>query len=392
MPSNIDPRTTIRKFTQPILRDFLARYDGPTDVPWDTVTRSNVDPVYDAIMRLDDTRRNRLLRMLREIEALSDKEAARVLSEEVRLGRPALLAQFDALTTPADRAAWVLVNDPLAFEAAAHFAEAKRLARGRYWWSRNGLPKRALIVTPESKEALKQELVKHYLHKEGRGNDGHIGHYVSTADGCEFLFADLEDLPDEDWTLQNGALVPRPGCATFPVVFAFSPAIGVLAMYSQADRDGRGRLQQIFAKVMLGEEITPVEPTKPSHRLSHLLDRTRTLTIDPLDPVESPRITRVRLVPIGRTKDKVELSVDPAGGRSLIFDRINEYLNTQRLSADRVMVKLLTFHVDFLPAAKRRAKSIQFDVTPHSHNLKSKDDQVRAIGERCIALWEVLDA
>lgn len=392
MPNNIDPRTTLRKFTLPLLRNFLARYDGPTDIDWDSVTRSNVDPVYDVIMRLAETPRNRLLRMLREIEALSDKEAALVLSEEVRLGRPALLAEFDALKTPADRAAWVHVHDPLAFEAAAHFAEAKRLARGRHWHVRNDLPKVTIELKPERKEELKRQLVQHFLDKEGRGGDCHIGEYTSSTDGCVFLFAELEDLPDEDWTLENGALVPRPGCATFPVVFAYAPKTGVLAMFSQADRDGRGRLQQIFAKVILDETIAPVEPTKPSHRLSHLLDRERSLAIDPRDPVENPRITRVRLVPIGRTKDKVELSVDPAGGRSLIFDRIDEYLNTQRLSPDRVMVKLLTFHLDFLPAAKRRAKSMQFDVTPSSHNLKSKDDQVRAIGERCIALWEVVDA
>lgn len=392
MASNLDPRTTIRKLTHPVLREFLSRYDGPPDIAWESVSRSNVEPIYEAIMRLDESPRTRILRMLREIEALSDNEGARVLSEEVRLGRPALVADFDALGTHADRAAWVLVHDSLAFEAAAHFAEAKRLARGRYWHVRNSLPKKPLAVTPEKIVALKAALVDHHSNKEGRGKDCHIGHYVSAADGCEFLFAELEDLPDEDWTLQNGALVPRPGCATFPVVFAFSPTSGTLSMFSQADRDGRGRLQQIFAKTMLNEDIVPIEPVKPSHRLSHLLHRERALPTDALDPVENARITRVRLVPVGRTKDRIELSVDPAGGRSLIFDRIEEYLNMQRLSPDRVMVKLVTFHIDFLPAAKRRAKSMQFDVTPNSTNLKSKDDQVRAIGERCLGRWEVPDA
>jgi hypothetical protein len=54
-------------------------------------------------------------------------------------------------------------------------------------------------------------------------------------------------------------------------------------------------------------------------------------------------------------------------------------------------VKQATFRVTLPHDGRGRQPVLTFDVSvPHSSNLKSKPDEQRVVGERCLKLWKVV--
>jgi hypothetical protein len=98
-------------------------------------------------------------------------------------------------------------------------------------------------------------------------------------------------------------------------------------------------------------------------------------------------ITRVRVEPIDRPGEYIELGLNPERGIHRIDQAIAEYLNTQQLTPARLRVKQMSFELRF--SAEARPRPLRFSVScPNSCDLKSKPDELRAIGERCPRLWE----
>ncbi|MBK9126196.1 MAG: hypothetical protein IPM13_00130 [Phycisphaerales bacterium] len=357
-------------------------------IPWDDLGETQVEPIFTAWQKMPDDKRRLIQLVLQDINELADERGVKVLVEEIQRIAPDRLAEFDAIVGQADRAMWTYLNVKMAFVVAAYFARAEALSTGRYWITRNSLPKQSIAVGDSHKVALKAALAEFYWDRQLRGKICEIEHYTRIG-GSEYFFAYLDDYPDDPVVFDDtGHLVRSKERRVFDNVFVFNPSDGTLDVYAKGGKKVYEPLQQRFCKAVLGVDIGPADPKRPAYALDHLLKPDRRLPTDPKDRIVAVTITRVRVEPIDRPGEYIELGLNPERGIHRIDQAIAEYLNTQRLTPDRLRVKQMSFELRFSTDA--RPRPLRFSVScPNSCDLKSKPDELRAIGERCLRLWEV---
>lgn len=388
MSKPFDPRKILKRINNSLLRTFFELHGGLPGVPWDEIREHQMEPVYSAWQDMPEDRRRHVHVILHDINELADDRGLKVLVEEMQRSIPVNFDEFEALTGQADRAMWAYLNSRNAFSIAAQFARAEALATGRYWVKRNELPQQMIEMKDPLKTALQDGLAQFHWDRQMRGKHCVIEYY-ERANGCQYFFAYLDDYPDKQLIFDDaGHMVPREDRRAFEHVFVFDPSDGSLEMFARGGKTVYGPLQQIFCKATLGLDVDPADPVRPAYTLDHLLLPNRALPTDPRDRIASVTITRVRLQPIDAAGDYIELGLDPNRGVHHIDQAIAEYLNTNRLSPARVRVKQMSFKLLFMPDGA--ARSLSFNVTcPSTSDLKSKPDELRTIGERCLRLWEV---
>jgi hypothetical protein len=87
----------------------------------------------------------------------------------------------------------------------------------------------------------------------------------------------------------------------------------------------------------------------------------------------------------------IEIKADPKGHRNDIYRKIERWLKAECIPVDGTRVLQASFHLKFQHNGAGRQPTLTFDVSvPNSSNLKSKPDEQREVGERCLKLWEVV--
>ncbi len=391
MAKPFDPRKVLKQIANPLLREFFNRRGELTEVPWDELTEHKIDAIFEAWQQLPESQKIEVQVILRDVSELADHRGRAVLAEEI-LGRcPERAAEFEAQASKADNAMWVYLNVPEAFDEAALFARADALAAGRYWNRRNSLPKRALKVDQSMCDKLALALTSYYGPTQMRGRYCHVVHY-SRSGGGDYFFAYLDDYPDKHLVFDGNSDQPvvRADRYAFENVFVYNPNDGSMELFAQGGKKVWEPLQTAFCEAVLNEEIDPADPLRPAYRLDHLLAPDFPLPSDPADGVEEARITLLRVAPQG-SGGYIEIKADPKGHRNDIYRKIERWLKAG-VAVEGARVLKASFHLKFQGNGHGRQPTMAFDVSaPNSSNLKSKPDEQREVGERCLKLWKVVD-
>jgi len=392
MAKPFDPRRILKQIANALLREFFSRRGELMDVPWDTLTEHKVEPVFQGWQALEDEKQREVQMILRDVNELADHRGMAVLAEGILWRCQARAQEFQAQVSKADKAMWVYLHAPEVFEEAAMFARADALESGRHWIKRNALPKRKLEDIDALRAALGQSLTAFYGPVQLRGRHCTVEHYLR-ADGAHYFFAYLDDYPDKHLVFDGESDQPvvRWDRYAFENVFVYNGDEGALEVYAPGGKKVWAPLQCAFCKAVLDKDVPPADPLRPSYRLDHLLGHNHPLPTDPADGVDDARITRLRIVPRG-SGGHIEIKADPRSDRNDIYRKIERWLRRENLPVEGLRVTQATFSLRFIHNGPGRQPTLTFDVTvPHSSNLKSKPDELRVVGERCLRLWEVTD-
>lgn len=390
MAKQFDPRKVLRQISNPLLKQFFDRRGELGDVQWDELTETKIEPVFEAWQQMPEQQRKEVQVTLQDIVELADERGISAIAEEIRLRCPGREAEFQSWEGRADRAMWVYLNAPAAFEEAALFARADALAAGRFWVKRNGLPRQALNLANGTVGKLQGALTGFYWPTQMRGCHCRVEHYTR-ANGVEYFFAYLDDYPDNHLVFDDdGQVEKRSDRYAFENVFVFTPEDGALELFARGGRKVNAALQEAFCQSVLGVDAGDTDPLKPAYQLDHLLDENFLLRTDPADRVADARIVRLRLEPKAAPLSYIELKADPKGHASEIFQMLAHYCDAQNVAPARMRVRQATFRLKFMHDGVGRPKTLTFSVScPDSCDLKSKTDDMRAVGERCLKLWEI---
>ena len=291
-----------------------------------------------------------------------------------------------------DKAMWVYLNLPEAFDEAAMFARADALAAGRYWVKRNSLPKKNIVADEKLRAALADALTEYYWPTQMRGQHCSVEHY-RRANGTEYFFAYLDDYPDSHIVFDDaGQMQKRSDRYAFTNVFAYCPTDGALELFAKGSKKVIAPLQTLFCKSVLDEDVELADPAESAYQLDHLKDRSMPLPTDPADRVAEVQVRSLRLEVIGSPRRRITLDADPQGHRGDIYQMIERYLNADALPLTKLRVTHVKFCLTFMHEAPGRAKTLPFSVGLNSCDLKSKTEDMRAIGERCLKLWRMTNA
>jgi len=392
MAKSFDPRRILKQIDNALLREFFTRRGELIEVPWDTLTEHKIEPVFIAWQALPDDKQREVQMTLRDINELADHRGVAVLAEGILSRCPERAEEFRAQVSKADKAMWVYLHAPVAFEGAAMFARADALASGKDWRRRNGLPKLVLEDPSALCGVLASSLTALYGPIQLRGKHCLVEHY-RRADGANYFFAYLDDYPDKHLVFsgEDNQPVVRWDRYAFENVFEYNGDEGSLEIYAPGGNKVWGPLQVGFCKAVRGKDVPPVDPMRPSYRLDQVLRPNFSLASDPGDHIEDARITRMRIVPLG-SGGHIEIKASPRNDRNDIYHKIERWLRRENLPIESLRVMQATFSLRFIHDGAGRQQTLTFDVTvPHSSNLKSKPDEMRIIGKRCLRLWEVTD-
>lgn len=392
MAKPFDPRKILKQIANTQLQEFFTRRGELADVPWDTLTEHKIEPVFSSWQALPEERQREVQMILRDVNELADHRGVAVLAEGILIRCPQRSQEFQAQESKADKAMWAHLHSPAAFEDAAMFARADALASGKYWKRRNGLPKQALVDPDTLCAPLAGALSELYGPVQLRGKHCLVEHY-RRADGANYFFAYLDDYPDKHLVFDGESDEPvvRWDRYAFENLFVYNGDEGSLEIYAPGGNKVWAPLQIVFCKAVLGKDIPPADPLRPSYRLDHLLQHNFPLATDPGDRVEDARITRLRIVQRG-TGGHIEVKADPRADRNDIYRKMERWLRRENLPVEGLRVIQATFSMRFAANGTGRQPTLTFEVSvPHSSNLKSKPDEMRIIGERCLRMWEVTD-
>jgi len=140
---------------------------------------------------------------------------------------------------------------------------------------------------------------------------------------------------------------------------------------------------------VLDTEVDPDDDAKTVYQLDHLKERSVRLPTDPGDRIAEVRVRSLRLEVVGSPRRRITLDADPRGERGDIYQMIARYLNSERLPLTALRVIHVRIGLTFMAEDGARPKTLTFNVGQNSCDLKSKTDDMRAIGERCLKLWGV---
>ena len=298
MAKAFDPRKVLKQIANPLLRAFFERRGELTEIAWDELTEHKIEPVFEAWHALPERQRQEVQVILRDINELADHRGMAVLAEEI-LWRDATMAEdFKAQASKQDKAMWVYLHLPEAFTEGAMFARADSLAAGRHWKRRNSLPKVPLEVTPEMLERLSEALTAFYGPKQMRGRCCKVVHYRRQG-GADYFFAYLDDYPDKHivFDADSDEPVVRSDRYAFENVFVYNADDGSMEVFAQGGKPVWEPLQLAFCKAVLGRDVDPADPLRPTFKLDHLLSPDFPLTVEATDGVEDARITQMRVAP-----------------------------------------------------------------------------------------------
>ncbi|MCG3178608.1 MAG: hypothetical protein BIFFINMI_00936 [Phycisphaerae bacterium] len=390
MARHFDPRKVLKQVSNRLLRKFFSQRGELQDVAWDGLPETQIAPVFAAWQQLPDVRRKEVQVILQDVNELADERGLGVLAEEIRRWCPEKMAEFAMLEGRCDKAMWVHLEMPDIFDEAAMFARADALESGRYWVKRNSLPRVPLAVDDRMRQSLAEALVGYYKPNQCRGYWCHIEHY-QRGNGDDYFFAYLDDYPDNRLVFDDGGQMHKqPERDAFTNVFVYSRTDGTLDMFARGGRKVYEPLQGAFCRAVLADDIDPADPDKPAFLLEGFKDRAMQLPTDPADRVAEVRVRKMGLAAVDSPGDEITVKAGGSHDRNHIYDLIDQWLDARNLPMTRVQVTRVTVTLKFMSDGQRKARTMTFDVScPNSCNLKSKPDEMRAVGERCLKLWGV---
>lgn len=343
---------------------------------------------------LSDIDRGKLHVALHEIHSLSHETGLRVLAEQLEWMFPQHVPGFQAIESRADKVLWAWLNARDAFDEAAIFVRADTLVAGRYWKRWNGLPPQSIEVTSEQTNRLQDALRDFYWPKELRGQYCRVHHYPR-CNGIDYFFAYLDDWPDRTLAFDDlGQMESRSERFAFTNVFAYDPQHGCIDLVAKGGRSVHLRLRELFCRSVLKLEVEDEQPVLPAYQLNHLLADDLALPTDPADRIAAVRIRRIRIVPKGTDRPiwYEEIGFHEDATISVVRDELNRRLKHLNLDRDQVAVTEAAFQLQFQTNGRSRTRTMSFYVSsPNSCDLKSKSEEMRAIGERCLRNWRILN-
>lgn len=388
MTAIYDPRKVLRQVSNALLREFFRRRKELWDVPWGRLRETQIEPIFAGWQALPELKRQQVQVVFQDIHELATRRGPSVLAEEIRARCPDQVGRFTACRNRYDQVMWTHLWLPEVFAEASLFVRADTLSRGRSWVTRNTLPQRPLEVTEDAKAALKAALADFYWQTQLRGSCVEI-EYHRRGNGAEHFYVYLDDYPDSRLVFNNsGQLEQRTDRLAFDNLFVFDPHAGTLSLYAPGGKKVQLPLQQAFCRSLLNLELGPPDPTKPVFHLDHLLDPD--FRLSPVAGVTAARILALTIELRDMPGRRITLEADPDRGPHDIHEMVQSCLNLQNFPLDRWLVTEAKFHLSCWIAASRRNRPITFTVwQPSSSDLKSKLDEMQAIGQQCLTQWEI---
>jgi hypothetical protein len=359
----------------------------PLPVNWLAPEPEVVPPLLQAVHKMDDQARARVVNDADRVGAMSD-EAGQTALYSVVEDR----AVLDGLANGHDRALWLFLKDLSLFRHAEEVRYTDERRRGRSWDGFIGTPNLELRRDEASIDAFKAALRERFA-----SNNIQIdifGRYRPTFDGedCELVQIAIyrEGLLDDFLAFDDGgALVRRARRPVFEAAMTYEPATGVIEVVAN-DRESREEMVRFMARDLLGIEFQSEKVPFRQYDLGVLLHPFAFPT-EPEDGIESIEVKQLRLMPIDNVAERLTLECLRKANRTIWSMSAERFGPNDPLAGGWIATQA-KLTIKFHPKGDaKRGRTLPLTITmPHGCNLKDQTEEEQLIGEKYLRRWEIL--
>jgi hypothetical protein len=176
-------------------------------------------------------------------------------------------------------------------------------------------------------------------------------------------------------------------------VFVYLPREGAVEIIAKGGTKVQQALRKAFCKAALATDVEEADPDRAVYGLDHLLDPTFAFPTEPEDRVASVRLKRILFEPDVSIPaiERLQLQFEPDASHPQVRAAINKQLTAAGLKRSQVSVTQVGIQIRFVGDGGRRNRTLTINVgLPNTYDLKSKPDDVRVVGERCIHRWGIV--
>lgn len=384
MRRDYSPRTFFRQTPNALLKEYFAKKNLLGDIDFDNLGETEIDPIFEAMDKLDANNRNKIEADFRQIYQMACEKGILVLIEEAGsvFHNIDLLPVFETMKNDYERASWVFLNHPVVFEISCDLAYMDSLGS---WSSR----KVGAGLSPAVEEKDKRNLaegVSEFYKKQGRGHRCHVDNYLRQQPERHCYFVYPEDYATTELGFNDGGdFYHRLRKPAFEVIFVYRPEGGVLEVSAKGGKKVVEALQEIFCKTILGLDGLP-ELEKQHFDLSKLKDKALAFVTDPADGIEKVILRMLRLDLPGIGNRRVTLEANSRNDEQAVHTLIEKALNKSNVAIDEAVIAKAKIQIKFAGRDGKRGKSLMFEIS-NVDRCTLRDDPLDQIAKRYIEKW-----
>jgi len=382
-------KSFLRSAPNDLLQRYLADRGIGTDVDWEDLSETRIDPVFNAITSAPASERSKVDADFRDIDGMATDGGIKTLIEEAEFRKhgPGIADEIGQMDGHHRRAFWAFLEHDRVFEVAKDLNRADNLPR-RSWRTRSDLPEASAATDQESGERLAEAVSAYYRQKEGRGYACSVDHYERGDRLFWFVYP-------EDWARtevgygEDGELKPWTWRPAFEVVFAHSPEEHSLEVYAKGSKHTAWDLQKLFGRVILGVDLADPDASPPPYRLNGLKRRDFPFPVDSADGIDDVRVRKLRFYLIGRGNRRITLEANVQQDREAVYDLLDQALAEERVPLELLNVSQAGLQIVFRPDKPGgRGTTLNFDISyPESCSLKQ--DPKDLVAKEYLKRWGI---
>ena len=376
----------IRSTPPAALRDYFTAINValPDDVVWEGAANDVVPPLLRAVDAMGDTDRLRVMNDADRVGAMAN-EAGEAALYSVSTSP----AHLDTLANSHARALWMFLKDPAGFSHAEEVRYADDRRFGRMW---DGFACSSGIVIPRAGdriEAFRKAIAKTFdsrhveveiCERSRPSHDGADAELIQVAIYREGRAGDRR-------AFVNGKLDRQPFRPVIEAAITYEPANGTVEVVAQA-RETREDMVRLFAHHLLSTPFDGKRVPVRQYRLDHLRQPYNFPT-EPVDGIESVRVTSMRLMPMDTQGRRITLDC-MRGSTETIWQAAAEELKGQEEGIEGYRITRVRFTIRFRPTpGVRGGRTLPVTITmPQGCDLKDRTERERLVGEKYLRLWK----
>jgi hypothetical protein len=343
------------------------------------------------------------------VEQLSDRERERIYGDFERVsqlvddtgqlalrgmlgGEAESLSAMLQMDSPEDRALWVLLRRPEAFDRALSVAYAERLQYGRSWTRFRLSGRMGSDLDEAAIESLSSEVRGLFEGFDGSGRQVCIDHFdrgsTSASDRLVQYTIYVEKLPENSLEFAGDQPAPRTIRPVREAALCLEFSSGLLDVMSEGGKRLREKLARAFARFALGDTA---EVELMSRRDFHLdrLKRPIPFPTDAKDGIRNVAVTRLALAPASGSYGRVTVEVGKASTETIHASSERWFGHAEPIGRLEWRIVQATLRIAFHPEVDgSREKVVNVTLRmPNGSDLRNQTRRHQLVSEKYLERW-----
>jgi hypothetical protein len=188
--AGVPAEAVFRNAPNRFLQRYFVAHNLLSEVDFDSLTETLVEPIYEAWLQLSDDVRKEIEQDFQDIDELATEGGSKAILDEAEWHGEDLAEQFSSLTGFHEHAFWTLLERKKYLTGALAFYHADTVPFS-YWRKRKNVPRKSAAVDALSIRLLEQNLSNYFHKMQGRGENCKVECYKRNDLDYFFAYAKL---------------------------------------------------------------------------------------------------------------------------------------------------------------------------------------------------------